>query len=268
MSGKTLKKVSYKGKHAEICRLISEGRSEDALRILYAFFKSEDNTDSYSIELLTIVRELLDGQSDALDRLRIRMKRSGDKVMINLAQFIHAFAMGGQADAAESLSDKCFSELPRLVKSMHEYADEEGLSAASEMAGLRIREAVRIWELYLTSLSEDKSSEIDELVSKNLEMSRIFLSTKNNVLSVDMMRQARRMAKKGNKDEALELCQSIVKDYGKVVDDIEASEDFNRDWYETLDAVSYAYRFLTESGNEDYTGIIRRIDDILSEDDD
>ena len=56
MSAKELKKVSYKGKHAEICRLISERKCEDALRILYAFFRSEDNTDSYSIELLTIVR--------------------------------------------------------------------------------------------------------------------------------------------------------------------------------------------------------------------
>ena len=266
--GKELKKVSYKGKHAEMCRLISEGKSEDALRILYAFFKSEENTDSYSIELLTIVRELLEGSSEALDRIRIRMKRSGDKVMMNIAQFMHAFAMGGYADAAESLSDKCFSELPRLVKSMHEYAEEEGLSPASEMAGLRIHEAVRIWELYLNSVDEDKSAEIDELVSKNLEMSRIFLNAKDNILSVDMMRQAKRLAKSGKKQDALALYTDIVRQYGHVVDDIEGADDFKREWYEMLDAVSVAYRALSEAGQGDYSEIIRRIDDILSEDDD
>ena len=59
-----------------------------------------------------------------------------------------------------------------------------------------------------------------------------------------------------------------MKRYGHVVADIEGSDDFNREWYEMLDAVSVAYRALAAAGHEEYNKIIRRIDDILSEDDD
>ena len=152
--------TEYKGKHAELCRAIASAKRDEALEIIYAFFRSEENTDSYSISLLTIVRELIeDSDSDALYQLRIRMRNQGDRVLINMAQFVMAFEEGEFEDAAETLAGKCVAELPKLARSMQEYADEEGLSPATQMAGLRIREAVRLLMDYFKSHHDTKALE-------------------------------------------------------------------------------------------------------------
>ena len=258
-----MKPITYKGKHAEICREIATGHKEEALQLIYSFFRSEENTDSYSVSLLTTIRELLDdGDSDELYRIRIRMRGNGDRVLLNLAQFVSAFEMGNFSENAETLAEKCFSELPRLSRSMQEFADEEGLSAATEMAGMRIREAVRILRMYAES--HDMSDEMDRCDDLGLVMSRVFLFTHANIMSEDLMKAAQ-LARRNRDDlKCIKLCNEIVREYGSVVDTIAAATEFSRENYETLVGVRYAYEQLNKLlEDHPYADEIRRIAQIL-----
>ena len=253
----------FKGKHAEICKLISEGKIEHALQRLYAFFRSEDNTDSYSIELLTILRELLeDGDSDALGRMRIRMRSSGDKVMINLAQFMAALHDGGKTAEAELLSERCLSEMPRFVRSIRAYVDEEGMSQTCVMAGMRIHEALRIWMSILPKTDESRET----LIISSLEVTELLLSDKPNLVSLDKVEVAKVAENKGDKEKQLSLCRELVHAYGEIVDRVAASEEFNREDYETVDSLKYAYQVLNDADSNDlYAEKLAKIGQILDE---
>lgn len=260
-------KIRYLGKHSEICRLISEGKTEEALAQLYGFFRSEENTDSYSVELLTILRELLeDDESESIARLKIRMERSADRVMMNLAQFIHALAAGGLQKQAQILSEKCFGELAMLKRSMERYRDEVGVNASTEMAGQRIREAVRIWRIFVyESGDDDRLNEIDDA---NLEMVRIFLGQKPNEMSNAMMIAAKCAARRGDTQRQVALCRDIADAYGDVIEKIEHSTEFSRENFETLDGVRYAYEVLDAAdGKHSYAGELAAIKHILDNDD-
>lgn len=257
--------ILCKGKHAELCRLIADGRRDDAMRYIYAFFRSEDNTDSYSVSLLTMIRELMeDGDSDELYRMRIRMRSSGDRVLINMAQFVWALETGGMEDAAETLAGKCLSDMPKLARSMQEFADEEGISPASEMAGMRIREAVRILRMYFDSV--DMADAVDKLDDVNLDMTRIFLFTKGHMMSEDLMKAAKCAARHGDMTRRNKLCREIVREYGYIVDTLLNAADFVRESYEMLDGVKYAYETLNDvEPDTPYTERISAIHGILNE---
>lgn len=257
--------ILCKGKHAELCRLIADKQREEALRYIYAFFRSEDNTDSYSCALLTIIRELMeDGDSDELYRLRIRMRSSGDRVLINLAQFVWALETGALSDAAETLAMKCLSDMPKLSRSMQEFADEEGISPASEMAGMRIREAIRILRIYFESVEMDDA--IDKLDMLNLEMTRVFLFTKDHMMAEDMMKAAKCASRQDKELLRDRLCRDIIRDYSYVVDALVHATDFVREHYETLDGVKYAYETLNAQDPEHpYAAQLAAIEKILNE---
>ena len=241
-----MRAIVYKGKHSELCSAISNRRKDEALELIYAFFRSEDNTDSYSISVLTVVRELLEsGDSDELYRMRIRMRSSGDRVLINFAQLVHAFAMGGFDDAAETLAGKCLSDMPKLSRSMQDYSDEEGLSPATEMAGKRIHEAVRILRMYFDSVEDEKA--IDKLDDLNLEMSRVFLFTEPGIMSGDMKLAALSAQRQNDLVKRDRLCREIVRDYGDVVERLTGNVDFSREDYEIAEGVKYAYETLHDS---------------------
>ena len=260
-----MKPIIYKGKHAEICRELATGHKEEALQLIYAFFRSEENTDSYSISLLTTVRELLDeGDSDEIYRIRIRMRGNGDRVLLNLAQFVSAFEMGGFTDIAETLAEKCFSELPRLSRSMQEFADEEGLSPATEMAGMRIREAIRILRMYAESYSMEE--EIDKCDELGLDMSRVFLFTHANIMSEDLMKAAKLALRKKDELKCTKLCNEIVREYGDVVDAISNASEFSRENYETLVGVRFAFEQLHKMlPDHPYGDEVKKIEQIMDE---
>lgn len=251
----------FKGKHAEICNLLAEGKIENALQRLYAFFRSEDNTDSYSIELLTILRELLeDGDSTALGRMRIRMKSSGDKVMINLAQFMMALYDSGKKAEAEQISEKCLAEMPRFIRSIKDYVDEEGMSQTCVMAGMRIHEALRMWQSILPKADERREA----LILSSFEITHLLLSVKPNLVSLDKVEVAKLAATKGDKEKQLSLCRELVHAYGSIVDRVAASDVFNREDYETVDSLKYAYRVLNESEpNADYAEKLAKIEKVF-----
>ncbi len=241
-----MKSITYKGKHAELCKAIADRRKDEAMELIYAFFRSEENTDSYSVSVLTTIRELVEtGDSDELYRARIRMRSNGDRVFINHAQFVHALYMGGFDEAAETLGGKCLSELPKLCRSMQEFADEEGLSQASEMAGRRIREAVRILRMYFEEQKDKKAiNTCDEI---NLDMTRVFLFSQANMMSEDMMKAAKCADRRGDTLKRDRLCREIVREYGNVVETLTTATEFSRENYETLEGVKYAYETLHES---------------------
>ncbi|MBO4350763.1 MAG: hypothetical protein J6A01_07465 [Proteobacteria bacterium] len=260
-----MKPITYKGKHAEICREIATGHKDEALQLIYAFFRSEENTDSYSVSLLTTIRELLDeGDSDELYRIRIRMRGNGDRVLLNLAQFVSAFEMGDFTEIAETLAEKCFSELPRLSRSMQDFADEEGLSSATEMAGMRIREAVRILKMYAETYN--MSDEIDRCDDIGLEMSRVFLFTHANIMSEDLMKAAKSAMRNNDELKCIKLCNEIVREYGDVADRIANASEFSREDYETIVGVRYAYEQLHKMLPEHpYGDEIKKIEQIMDE---
>ncbi len=258
-----MKSITCKGKHAELCRAIADGRRDEAMQLIYAFFRSEENTDSYSVSLLTVIRELLeDGDSDEMYRMRVRMRSNGDRVLINLAQFVWAFETGGLEDAAETLAGKCLSELPKLCRSMNDFAQEEGMSAATEMAGRRIREAVRILRMYFESVDNDDA--VDTCDEVNLDMTRVFLFTHENMMSEDLMIAAKCADRRGNSLIRDRLCREIMREYGSVIEKIQSSAEFNREWYETLEGVKYACEILDESEpDHPYSTQLKAIEQIL-----
>ncbi len=206
--------ADYKGKHAELCRALGSGAFDEAFRLIYSFFRSEENTDSYSIQALTVVRELLeDGDSEELGRVRIRMRASGDKMLLTLVQFILALKSGGREDCAEILAEKCFGELSRFAGSMQEYADEEGLSKATEMAGRRIREAMKLLSWYFEDLGETESFRACEVL--NLRMTRIFLFEDRGLLAGDMRRAAEAEILGGSDVRGRSLCEEIIEAFGE-----------------------------------------------------
>ena len=238
-----MKAITCKGKHAEICRAFADGRRDEAMSLIYSFFRSEENTDSYSVQLLTVVRELAeDGDSEEMYRMRIRMRASGDRVLINLAQFVWAFETGGLNDAAEALAEKCIAELPKLHRSMQDFAEEEGLTPATEMAGMRIREAVRILRLYFEA--QDDEDTMDKCDMINLDLSRVFLFMRENVMSADMVRAARCADKNGDTELCDKLCRDVVNAYGNILNAAEILKPEDR---ETLESVRDALEMLAKS---------------------
>jgi len=263
-----MSKTVFMGKHAELCRAISAGHRDDAMKQIYAFFRSEDNTDSYSISLLTIVRELLEeGDSDEMYRLRIRMRSSGDRVLINLAQFVLAFEEGGEDEISETLAGKCLSELPKLSRSMQEVADEDGVSDSMRLAGRRIREAVRMLAGHFER--QGTLDAYDRCLETGLEMTRIFLYDQANFVSEDLMRLARSSERRGNTAKRNKLCREIVREYAGALERLEGGTSFSREDYETLEALSYAYNVLEGvESPEEYHVALSRIQKILSPDKD
>lgn len=236
--------VIYKGKHAELCKAIASGNKDEAMRLIYAFFRSEDNTDSYSIPALTVVRELLeDGDSEELSRVRIRMRSSGDKMMLTLVQFVLALFEGHYADEAEILSEKVYKELPYMIRSMQAFADEEGFSQATLMAGLRIRESMRLLTSYFEA--EDEMAQADQCVLSNLDMTRIFLFMRQDVMSEDMILAAHVFERQNKSKEAQRLCEEIISEYGNLLecDDLSALDELA---LMTLSNVSKAMTLLND----------------------
>ena len=258
-----MKAITCKGKHAELCQAIAAGHKEDALQMIYAFFRSEDNTDSYSISLLTMVRELLEeGDSDELYRMRIRMRSSGDRVFINMAQFVWALETGGYRNAAETLAGKCLSEMSKLKRSMQEFLDEEGLSKATEMAGLRIREAARILRLYFSAAKDGEACDkIDEI---NLEMTRVFLFANKSAMAEDLMKAAKCANRNDNSMIRDRYCRELIQSYADVVDRIERATEFSREDYEILPAVKYACETLADT-DDAQPKLLKRIEQILED---
>ncbi len=242
-----MKAITCKGKHAEICREISTRHRDDAMQLIYAFFRSEENTDSYSIQLLTILRELLeDGDSDELYRLRIRMRSNGDRVLINLAQFIWALDAGKYDEAAETLAEKCLADMPKLSRSMQDFVDEEGLSPASDMAGQRIREAVKIIRDYFDS--QDNEEAVNRLDDLNLEMSRIFLFTHEELIAEDMKKAALSAQRQGDDLKCYRICREIVRSYDPV---LTASDGSDSRLKGLREIVEYARNFVNTKEAEE-----------------
>lgn len=209
--------VDYRGKHAELCRALEKHNLTDAMQLIYAFFRSEDNTDSYSVPALTAIRELIeDGESDELSRMRIRMRSNGDKMLLTLTQFLWAFYRGGFEDRAEILSEKLARELEKMARSMQEFADEEGVSAATQMAGKRIREAMRILSGYFEATENDE--EKFRCAIQNLAMSRVFLFAQDAVMAADMMAAAQAYADRNMPEESRRLCEEIIEGYENASD--------------------------------------------------
>lgn len=216
--------VEYKGKHAELCRALDDHRLNDAMDLIYAFFRSEDNTDSYSIPALTSLRELIeDGDSAELERIRIRMRSHGDKMLLTLAQFLCALHNGGFSDGAEILAEKLEGELSRMTRSMQEFADEEGLSQATLMAGLRIREAMKLLRNYFRETQNEDSEH--HCIEQNLEMTRIFLFSKLDILSTDMMSAAQSAECYGDVEKSIRLCHDMIESFSEKVDDATRSPE-------------------------------------------
>lgn len=251
----------FRGKHAELCVAIAEGRRDDAFSMIYSFFRSEDNTDSYSIQLLTMVRELLEGgDADELYQLRVRLRSNGDKVLINLVQFLYAFdANHEMAAAVENLSEKIIAELPKLARSMQLFADEDGLSPVAQMQGLRIREAVSLLEQFLAEhADEEKAYEIGE---QKLEMTRILLFNYANIVTADLLGLAQGAAKRGLPDEEHQYLREIVENYDASIDMARSQKkDLDKELLETLNNLAQAYTRLDEIEHEAFN--ISRLQDI------
>jgi len=236
-------KTFYKGKHADLCRFIADSSKEEALQLIYSFFRSEENNDSYSIQLLTIVRELLDeGDSDAIYQLRIRMRSSGDRVLINLAQFLTAFDEGEFEDPAETIAGKCLAELPKLARSMQEFADEEGLSPMTHMAGLRIREACKLIMNYYKR--ERDMDAYDKCVEQNLVMTRIFLFDEPQCMTEDLMMAAKVAERRKDTNKQVRLCRDIAENYGDKLNELKNTNDFSRELLEIATTLKYAFDVL------------------------
>ena len=235
--------IEYKGKHAELCRAIASGKREDALEIIYAFFRSEDNTDSYSIPLLTMIREMIEeNDSDALYQLRIRMRNQGDRVLINMAQFVMAFETGEFEEAAYTLAGKCVAEFPKLARSMQEYADEEGLSPATHMAGLRIREAVKILMAYFKSRRDLKS--YYKCVDANLDLTRAFLFEHADFMTSDMLQIAKAAEHRNDEARQIKMCREIVSGYADKLDELKNTPHPDPTLLTCIEALKYAYEKL------------------------
>ena len=261
-------KTIYKGKHAELCKLIADSSKEDALQSIYSFFRSEDNNDSYSIQLLTIVRELLDdNDSDTIYQLRIRMRSNGDRVLINMAQFMTAFDEGGYEDAAETIAGKCLSELPKLARSMQEFVDEEGISPLTHMAGLRIREAVKLISAYYKRLRDMDA--YDKCVEQSLGMTRIFLHDMPQCILEDMMNAAKSAQRRKDDLKLMRLCRDMVENYADKLDELKATSDFSRELLECATSLRFAYETLHNNDPDaPYAQELADLDAIFNDDND
>lgn len=226
----------YKGKHAELCRALDEHKTNEALTHIYAFFRSEDNTDSYSIPALTAVRELLEDEESAeLSRIRIRMRANGDKMLLTLAQFMWAFHRGGYAECAEELADKLYRELEKLTRSIKEYIEEEGTSRSMEIAGVRSREATDLLSKYY--LSREDFTKILHCSEKRLEMTRFLMPTNRPLIASSMLETARSYDEVGRREACAEMCREILENYGS---GLNASDD------EKIDAICHDAKELLE----------------------
>lgn len=235
--------IEYKGKHAELCRSIAAGKRDDALSLIYAFFRSEENNDSYSISLLTMVREMLDdGDSDALYQLRIRMRNQGDRVLLHMAQFVIAFDEGGWEDAAQTIAEKCVSELPKLARSMQEYADEEGLTHTTHMAGLRIREAVKLLVTYFKNQGDNPSC--DKCLEACLEMTRTFLFERADLMTADMLAIAQSAERRHDAESQLRMCREIISGYADKLHELKQDSQPDDVLVTCMTALKYAYEKL------------------------
>ncbi len=236
--------VVYKGKHAELCKAIASGSKDDALELIYSFFRSEENTDSYSIVLLTMVREMLeDNDSDALYQMRIRMRSQGDRVLINIAQFMSAFEAGGFDEAAETLAGKCCAEAPKLARSMQEYADEEGLSQATQMAGLRVREAMKLICDYFKRAGDKKS--YDKCIETSLDMTRVFLFQHSEFVAEDMLLALKSALRRKDEERSIKLSCEIISNFADKLSEFKVGIDSD-EVIACVTALKYAYEFLNQ----------------------
>ena len=145
---------------------------------------------------------------------------------------------------------------------MHDFADEEGLSQATEMAGRRIREAIRILHAHYAGRGDVKAMDTcDEI---NLEMTRIYLFMYPNLMSEDMMRVAQSAERRGDTVGRDDICREIVRAYGTAVDDVANATEFSREHYETLAGLEYAYRMLSKT-EPCYLSEVGRISKLLSD---
>ena len=217
-----MKYFEYKGKHAELCHALEAHKTDDALSHIYAFFRSEENTDSYSIPALTAARELLeDGESQELERIRIRMRANGDKMFITLAQFMWAAHLGGYKDFAAAIAEKLDSELERFVRSIKEYVDEEGAPGVLDSSGFRCNEAIRMMTMYY--LDQDDFNTILHCSVENLEMTRLLMPNRPNFIASHLLDAARSYRTVGQTEKCMELCKELLDTYD--VDGVDDSDD-------------------------------------------
>ena len=248
--------IVCKGKHADLCRTLSEGDREGALEQIYSYFRMQEHSDTYSIQLLTILRELLqDGESEELGRLRIRIRACGDRVLINLAQFVWALETGGRSPEAAVLADKCVADLPRLARSARDLAEEEGVSPVYEMAGRRIREAVRILRDFFASRGDAASCAVCD--HECLEVTRTLLGAHAECMAEDMLREAKGLRERGDAAGCEALCAEVVSRYRGVAH--EDDGNFSRERYETLDCLLGCYRILHSIHPEQYSAEIAEL---------
>ena len=239
------RKGFFRGRHADLCDAIAAGTGDSGLHYIYRYFRGTDHNDTYSIEILTIVRELLeDDDSQTLSRLRLRMRKSGDKVLINLVQFMYAFGWSEyHKEAAVLILDKIRSEMPAFVKSVRNFIEEEAPQGI-EMAGLRIRDSLSLLVLYC--LEHDLAENVPSILSQNLELTRLMLSGYSNFVTEDMMKVASDAWKRGEKSEALPLLRSMVGDYGDVSEMLENQSEISKEIRETCENLLKAYELLDE----------------------
>ncbi|MFA5625392.1 MAG: hypothetical protein WC966_10130 [Bradymonadales bacterium] len=251
----------FRGKHAELCIAIAEARNDEAFSLIYGFFRSEDNTDSYSIQLLTIVRELLEGEdSDELYKLRIRFRSNGDKVLINMVQFLYAFDWNGSMfNAAEILSEKLEAEIPKLARSMQIYVNEEGIAPMAQLQGLRIREAIRLFGKYFAD--HDDEDRAFEVYTQNLDVSRILLFNHPNTISDDLLVLAKESAKRGLALEEQQYLREIVENYDENIDIARSQKpDIEKELLEVVQNLKEAYTRLEEIEHDSFN--VSRLEDI------
>ena len=260
-----MEQITFKGRHAEICRTLASGNREGTLNQIYAYFRTGENSDTYSIQILTILRELIDdGESDELGRLRIRIRGCGDRILINLVQFVYALDEGNHHAEAKILADKCLEELPRLCRSMEDFCKEEEITKVYEMAGLRIRESIRLLREYYALYENEEAQE--QCVTLSLVMTRLFLFAHDECFSADMLCMALMHKRRGEQTACENMCRELISRYGHVLSEIENSAEFNREKYEIVDCLKTAYCELDIAGpDHSYREELARIERLFSE---
>lgn len=232
----------FKGRHAELCELLASGSESMALNYIYSFFRGTDHNDTYSIELLTIMREILeDGESPALSRFHLRIRKSADKVLMNVMQFVYALGWCGKVDESLLWIEKIREEFVPFITSVRNYFAEEETKGI-EMAGLRIREAFNMLALYCKEHSLVLQS--TSFYKTNLELTQLFLPKYSHCISEDMLKVAKDAHCRGDLEETLSILHQLIDKYGYITNDGYLANPLSKEVKETVKNLIKAYEVL------------------------
>lgn len=85
-------------------------------------------------------------------------------------------------------------------------------------------------------------------------------------MAEDLMKAAKCAERRGDLTRRNKLCREIIREYGDVVQTLQQATDFQRESYEMLDGVKYAYETMnTVEIDHPYDDQIKAIHEILNE---